>query len=255
MNKKINNLIKQSLPTYHFQEKMVRGLIIILLSLGLVLPVFVSGDSDNSEPSVTTKISIRNLSREDTIWYKSLKVEPSDQLLFRIKVENSGDTELKDVMVKASLPSKVIYQGTLKIDDNPSNKNISTRTINIGDLSSGQLEIITFEGKVATKNKFTSGTTNLITTVLAYNTQTSDTASCKAIVKMGTATQVSTGITDGILDSILFPAAIAFLIIWIFKSKLIGMDRIMEQRKREVTDYRAKKTLKKKIKQIQDKIL
>ncbi len=65
----------------------------------------------------------------------------------------------------------------------------------------------------------------------------------------GAATDVSTGITNDIFDSILFPLALAFLMVWIFKSRFIGLDEWTHKRKKKVDEYRAKKKLKRKIAQ------
>jgi Na+/H+-translocating membrane pyrophosphatase len=157
-------------------------------------------------------------------------------------------------MVKDNLPDNIIYQGNLKIDNVYSSKNITTGAVNIGDLSSGQTKTITFEAKVESKDKFNYGTTDLINTGLAYNTETSVTDTCKVIVKKtavaGAATSISTGISNGILNSILLPLIITLAIVWIFRSKLIGFDEWSEKKKKETEEYRANKLLKKKIAQL-----
>ena len=211
-------------------------------------------------PSLNIRISVKNLSRGDTIWYKSLKANPSDPLLFKIEITSPERTEMKNIMAKVNLASNITYLGSLKINNVSSTKNISSiKAVNIGDLSSGELKTITFKGNVAPKNNFSSGTNNLINTVLVYTSETSNTDICKVIVKTGTATQINiatqinTGITTGILNSILFPAAIAFFAIWIFKSKIIGLDKITNNRKREITKYRAEKILKRKVNQIRNR--
>jgi len=66
-------------------------------------------------------------------------------------------------------------------------------------------------------------------------------------VVAGVATEVPTGVTNGILDSILLPLGIALAIVWIFKSKFIGLDKWVEERKREIDEYRTKKQLKREI--------
>lgn len=224
-------------------------------------------DSDNmrvlvkektySAVSLDVSKSVKNLSRGDTKWYHSYRsADPSDRLLFQIKIESTGGTKARNVMVKDSLPDNIIYKGNLRIDNVYSSKNISTQAINIGDLSSGQTKIITFEAKVASKTKFSYGTTNLINTGLAYNTETSDSDTCKVIVTRkavaGEVTDIPTGISNGILNSILFPLIITLTIVWIFRSKLIGFDKWSEKRKKEIERYRANKLLKRKIAQLRN---
>ena len=224
-------------------------------------------------PSFITRISVKNLSRGDTVWYKVLRADPSDQLLFKIDVGAAGDTDLENVKVKLNLASNIIYRGDLKIDDEASDKNITTEAIELGDIIQGRAKKLTFKAKVASKDKFSSNS-ELISTVLAYNNQISDSANCRIIVDTGTntgintdgssgdttnnsqtASQISTGISGGILNSILFPLSIAFLLVWIFRGKLVGLDKWMELRKEQTAKYRAEKELKKKIKQIKKDIL
>ena len=175
-------------------------------------------------PLLTIRISVKNLSRGDNVWYKSLKANPLERLLFRIEVNSNNDKEMKNVMAKVNLASDISYEGDLRIDNKTNSKNISTKVVNTGNLSPGQSKIITFKGKVKSKSNFSAGTNNLINTVLFYTTETSNTDSCKVIVKIESADQVdqvSTGITSGILDSILFPILIAFFVIWIFRVNLL----------------------------------
>jgi len=220
-----------------------------------------NGAKEEDKVFLSVEKSVKNLSRGDTKWYHSYRsADPSDKLLFQIKIESTGDTKARNVMVKDSLPDNIIYKGNLRIDNVYSSKNISTKAINIGDLSPGQSKIITFEAKVASKTKFSYGTTNLINTGRAYNTETSDSDTCKVIVtrkavagtvtETGTVTDIPTGISNGILDSILFPLIITLTIVWIFRSKLIGFDKWSEKRKKETERYRANKLLKKKIAQL-----
>ncbi len=228
--------------------------------------VGLDGDSSNNncqwslktigtgQTSLTVQKSAKNLSRGDTEWYNSYRSASSgDELLFRIVVKVTGDTEAKDVMVRDTLPSKIIYQGDLEINGVSNSKNITKTTINIGDLSPGESKTITFEAKVAAKEKFSYGTTELINSARAYTTETSDTDTFKVIVRRKGVAGVVTGISTGIFHSLLLPLGIALLIVWIFKSKLIGLDKWAEGHKREIGEYRVKKTLKRKIAQLKSK--
>ena len=138
--------------------------------------------------------------------------------------------------VRDTLPSKIIYQGKLKIDNVSKTKNISTEAINIGNLSPGKSKTIIFEAKVAAKGSFSYGTTELINSARTYTLQTSDIDTSKVIVTKkavaGAVAAISTGVTNGILDSILLPLGIALLMVWIFKSKFIGLDKLIGKRKR-----------------------
>jgi len=118
----------------------------------------------NDDEDVELKVSqvVKNVSDGDTIWYNSLYADPGEDLLFRITVKSTGDTEARNVKVKNVLPSKIVYKGNLRIDGDYSSKNINTDSIDIGDLSPNQTVTITFEAEVKSKSNFDYGTTNLI---------------------------------------------------------------------------------------------
>lgn len=208
-----------------------------------------SGSAPN--PSFDVKVSARNISRGDTTWYNSLKAEPLDLLMFRIRVISTGNSRVENIRIKNTLPADIIYQNDLLIDGAFSSKNINTEHVNIGDVSAGQTRIITFKAQVAAETRFNYGTNNLVNTALAYNDDFSHTDTCTVMVTRkavaGAATDVSTGITNDILDSVLFPLALSFLIIWIFKSRFLGLDEWSHKRKKKVDEYRAKRKLKRKI--------
>ncbi len=150
-------------------------------------------------------------------------------------------------MVEDTLPSNIIYQGNLKVDNVSKTKNITTGAIDIGSLSPGASKTITFEAKVAAKDNFTYGTTDLINAARAYKGGISDSDTCRVLVKRKAVAGIITGVTNGVLDSILFPLGIALAMVWVFKSKFIGLDKWTEKRKGEIGEYRAKKTLRRQI--------
>ncbi len=121
----------------------------------------------------------------------------------------------------------------------------------------GGAKTIIFEAKVAAKGSFSYGTTELINSARTYTLQTSDIDTSKVIVTKkavaGAVAAISTGVTNGILDSILLPLGIALLMVWIFKSKFIGLDKLIGKRKREIEEYRARKTLKRQIAKLKGK--
>ena len=185
-----------------------------------------SDDDEDLELEVT--IVVKNVSDGDTIWYNSLYADPGEDLLFRITVKSTSDTEARDVRVENILPSKIVYKGNLRIDGDYSSDGISDDSIDIGDLSPNQTVTITFEAEVKSKSNFNYGTTNLISSATASNSNDSDTDTCKVMVRRSSvagATDVRTGIDSKLFSSLLFPLGIAMLMVVIFKSQLIGFDK------------------------------
>lgn len=228
--------------------------------------VFVKNSSEIASFSVAK--TVRNVSKGHRAWYKSVGAKPGDKLVFQIMITATGNKASQDIKVKDALPANLIYQGDLKVDGVAKEGNITRETIEIESIRFGQSKRITFAAKVAAEEKFKKANTNLINTAVAYNIENSDTDTCRiAVVKEARAavsgedkdkgisgvSTVSTGVASAMLTSILFPLALALLIVWIFKSEIIGLDMIFEQRKKQVAEYRAKKKLKKLIARFNDK--
>ncbi|TFB08179.1 hypothetical protein E3V08_05175 [Candidatus Atribacteria bacterium MT.SAG.1] len=218
------------------------------------MTVSVRNRYDDDE-DVELKVShvVKNVSDGDTIWYNSLYADPGDDLLFRITVKSISDDEARDVRIENVLPSKIVYKGNLRINGVYSSVNINTNSVDIGDLSPNQTKIITFEGRVKSISNFDYGITNLISSATAYNSETSDTDTCKIMVRrksVAGVTDIRTGIDSKLFSSLLFPLGIAMLMTIIFKSQLIGFDKWSENRKKQVQEYRNKKLLRKRINEL-----
>jgi len=176
--------------------------------------------------------------------------DPLERVEFHILITSTGSSGAQNVMLKDGLPWQLTYQNNLKIDGESSTGNILTG-LNLGTISPGQSKVVTFEAQVASEDKFIYGTTTLTNSALAYNTDTAKTDTAQVVVTRkgvaGAATEVSTGIVDRALDYILFPLAITFIIILVFKKYLIFLSEWFEKRKNGAIEYRAKKVLGKVI--------
>ena len=102
-------------------------------------------------------------------WSDSVNVNPSDNIEFKIEIHSTGDKTAEDVIVKDILPSKISYQGDLRIDGSYSSYNITSGGgINIGDMSSGRTKTIIFDAQVYSSGNFSSGVTSLTNYARVY---------------------------------------------------------------------------------------
>lgn len=207
--------------------------------------------------SSATRITVRNITNGDGSYHKSLSANPFDKLLFRIVVESTGQEKATKVTVKNSLPANVNYLGNLKISGEKDTRDISQQAIEIGDIDAGDSKTITFEAQVGPSNASPTGLNKLAVVAVTYAADTASTDS--AIVRLdgtgagiastgSTATRVNTGVGSDILNSILLPLLAAMLIVWVFRSELLGLDKAVEKRKATVDKYRATKKLSRMIK-------
>lgn len=148
----------------------------------------------------------RNLSK-NTLYATVMPASPSDLIEFRILVSPNGNTTLTNLAIRDTLPSNMIYSGNLKVDGSPivGAGDILTN-LNLGTMSPQQTKTISFEAVIASADKFGFGQTDLVNTVLVYNTALAKTAAATIRVNK---TEVK-GITDvptGIFDN----AKLAFI--------------------------------------------
>lgn len=202
---------------------------------------------------------VRNLSKGQTAWYKGVSALPGDKILFQIIITASGNQASQDIKVKDTLPSNLRYQGELKIDTVSQAGNITREGIEIESIRPDQSKRITFAAQVAVAEKFTRKKTDLVNTAIAYNLENSETSTCRVTVTKETGGTlaaaedeegpggVRTGVGPTLLTSILFPLGLAGLLVWLFKSQIIGLDMIFARRKKQVNDFRTRKKLKKLI--------
>ncbi len=214
---------------------------------------FASNQITVNVSSATTTLQVNKLVRnisDGTGYYEWLYADPGESLTFQINVI-AGSAGLQDVVVKDTLPGKITYLGNLKIDNVSSSGNIILG-FDIGDFSANQTKVITFDAKVADSNQFSAGVTNLINSVLVYNSITANSDTAKVVINRATGpTSVPTGISNNIfLDSFIIPLALSFLMLWAFKSHIINFEEWLDDKKKEYNQYKARKTLHSRISQI-----
>jgi uncharacterized repeat protein (TIGR01451 family) len=212
--------------------------------------VNVSSDYNYNSGSIFAEKLARNLS-DGGFFANSIYADPGELISFsiRVRADNSG---LSNVIVKDTLPDKLIYQSnSLQIDGVSSSGNIFSG-LNIGNFYSGQEKTITFSALVAGKEKFGFGQTQLVNTVLISSSNNSNSKSATVIVNKtsvaGAATEVSTGITNNLfLDSFFLPLSLALAVVWFLKSYIVRIQDWFYLKRRKYQEYNSGKLLQIKI--------
>lgn len=89
----------------------------------------------------------------ETDWKQDVTVKYGESVEYRIVVNNTGDLDLKDVVVKDARPTGVDYvDGTLKVNGQSSSQDLFGAGVTIPEIKIGQSAEITFEAKVAENN-------------------------------------------------------------------------------------------------------
>lgn len=212
-------------------------------------------EEEITEGQISLRKTVKNITK-GTNYADSVYANPGDVLNFGIVIK-AKNNPLYDVTVKDTLPAGIIYKGDLRIDNVLTSGNILTG-LSLGDLEVNEEKTITFQAEVAGTESFAFGQTELTNTVLVSSEKNSRSDTAKVIVNKaavaGTATGVSTGLTNNIfLDSFFLPLVLTLLIIWIFRSRIIKFEEWLDSRKEEYQRYKTEKLLKLKIAQIKAK--
>ncbi|MCX6789535.1 MAG: hypothetical protein NTZ42_02920 [Candidatus Gribaldobacteria bacterium] len=221
--------------------------------------------------SFEVKTDAQNMTLRDSVWYSRMRVQPGDFLKYRITIHSTADIVLQDIMVNYRLPSNVTYQGNLMIKGEPYSGDIVRGTINVGNLLPGDSKVITFEAQVGPSAGFARVESILTSTATAFNSSYSSEGACQIIIT-GTgaapattraaltgagstsATNVSTGIGGGLLTSLLLPLLLAGLLVWLFRSRLLGLEEWAQIKKERTNNFRASKKLQRKIAEMKNSL-
>lgn len=154
--------------------------------------------------NVTSTLSIsqtgRNVSRGESTWAEIANAYPGESMQFKITVTNTGNTVMKNVVVKDTLSTSFNYSGGLTVDGITKTDSVISG-INIGEVLIGQTRTIIFDARIASAELFGYGRTRLTNyaTVSSDNcSQLNDTAEVdveKAQV-LAAVTELSTGVED-----------------------------------------------------------
>ncbi|MBP9738499.1 DUF11 domain-containing protein [Candidatus Saccharibacteria bacterium] len=109
--------------------------------------VTVTKECQPNTPEFTIVKDVRK--KGDTEWKQDVSVEYGDTVQYRILVKNTGDTDLKKVLVKDNRPTGVDYvNGTLKVNGKTSTEDLFKNGVTIPEIKKGATAEITFDAKV-----------------------------------------------------------------------------------------------------------
>lgn len=205
---------------------------------------------NNNQYTLNVQKTVQNIAN-NTVFGDSIAATSGDEMIYKVVVTSSGQITAPAVYIKDAIPSGLVYLGSLTIDGVSDARSIADGIL-LGDIPTGTSKTITYKAKVNSPEFFNFGTTNLINAVLVYNTgvSISDTATVVVVKKSvaGAATDVNTGIVSDLFGSLLLPLGLAAMLLFIFKSQLLGFDKWATIRKEETNGFRAQRKLSSLIK-------
>ncbi len=199
----------------------------------------------NVQPTTQGNLTIQKLVRnvsDGTALLESVSADPGEMISYSIKITADG-SNIQNVILKDPLPGRIIYKDNIRVDGIYQGGDLISG-ISLGTLSAYQSKTITFDAQIAGQDNFSIGDTPLINTALVYSTSASNSDTATVVVRRGSPTNISTGITNNILfDSFIFPLSIASFLIWFFKSKIFQFEEWLDLRKKKYRQFKAKKVL------------
>ncbi len=206
-------------------------------SLRLARVVCRTDYKDKEEELSVTK-RVKSVDR-DTIYTSSLNASPGELLNYSIRI-TARDAEARDVFVKDTLTTRLIYDGNLRVDGSRVSGDIESG-IKIGDIPAGEYKTVTFDVRVAGEDRFLIGTTSLTNVARAESRNASDTGSATVRVErervVTPPTEVPTGITGNtLLDYVVLPFLLAVVIFILFKKHFIALTKKLDEAGKEIRE-------------------
>ena len=254
--------------TYHYRAVAQNGNGQIVYGQDMV----IYGNQQPIGGTLNAVKTVRNLTSSSG-FASSTYASPSDQLMFMITLQNTGNQDMQNVVVTDYLPANLTYANQLTVACSTSNGNYSNNYNNCsgsnynytGNISSGvylntiyagQTVTITYQAQVAGAQNFAYGSTTLTNNAtVTSSTGTIPAANASVIVTRSAvygASTVSTGLTNNFwVDSFLLPLLITLICIWIWKSgMLVGAEKWLDNQKKKTRAYKAEKELNSRISKI-----
>ena len=92
-----------------------------------------------------------------------ISANPGDLIKLSAIIKSTGKNEVKNTLVKASLPNKLIFQdGSITVDGQKMSGDFFGRGLDIGTLAAGQSKTVTFDAMVATQSQFAANSQELL---------------------------------------------------------------------------------------------
>jgi hypothetical protein len=134
---------------------------------------YVAPIAETIEKGISVETLARDTTQNEIAWQNSITATPNDEIEFKVIITPTGSKSLEDVVLKAVLSDKISSIKDIKVNDESYAGSLGD-DMKIGTIALGESKIITFKGKIGSKDKFSYGSNELVntTTVSAKDNQT-----------------------------------------------------------------------------------
>lgn len=182
---------------------------------------FYTGSGSGSGYLIVGK-KVINLTMGNLNWQNSVNAKPGDVLSFAITLQAYGQ-DVHNIFVQDTLPTSLIYKDNLTINASLNYAGNPVSGINVGTLSSGQVQVISYQAQVASSQNFAYGLSSLTSTANITSQESGTQTATNTIVVNNSVVQgvtnISTGATNNLLeDSFFIPLMIILISVWLYFS-------------------------------------
>jgi hypothetical protein len=138
------------------------------VATGYVAPIV-----EKVEGLISVETLARDATQNEIAWQNSITATPNDEIEFKVIITPIGSKSLEDVVLKTVLSEKISSVKDIKVNDESYSGSLGD-DMKLGIVALGESKIITFKGKIDSKDKFSYGSNELVntTTVSAKDNET-----------------------------------------------------------------------------------
>ncbi|MFA5086115.1 MAG: hypothetical protein WC468_00740 [Candidatus Paceibacterota bacterium] len=112
------------------------------------------------ESGISAEALARDLTQNEIAWQSSILSSPDDEVEFKAIITPTGGKSLSDVVLKTVLSDKIDSVSDIKINEEGFSGSIDE--IKLGTVALGETKIITFKAKIASRDNFSYGSNELV---------------------------------------------------------------------------------------------
>ncbi len=142
---------------------------------GYVAPIV-----ETIEKGISVEALARDTTQNEIGWENSITATPNDEIEFKVIITPTGAKSLEDVILKAVLSDKISSVKDIKVNDESYSGSLSD-DMKLGIVALGESKIITFKGKIDSKDKFSYGSNELAS---AFEVSASNNGTTKKDIKI-----------------------------------------------------------------------
>ncbi|MDD5098110.1 MAG: PKD domain-containing protein [Candidatus Pacebacteria bacterium] len=115
------------------------------------------------ESNASVEVLARDFTQKEIAWQNSIISSPDDEIEFKVIITPTGGRSLENVILKNVISEKIDSISNIKINEESYSESINE--VKLGTIALGESKIVTFKGKIGSKENFSYGSNDLENTI------------------------------------------------------------------------------------------